>query len=305
MFLFVNEHLMFLLSLNHLSIYLIEILKESQFRTVMFYYENDTAFIATNLLNIISNSNNLYFSYTTYNIDENRRTISNSSNNMGTDLFNICVFDGISKRLDFYRKVFFDPRFQNIYLSQQNATDQQISNFFRHIWEFSILNAGLIFWTGSIRIYTHFPYHQKFAVKVFDSDANVVGTEMILPNKTIFKTLFFGKSDNLRNTTFKVFINTDPPKVFPTPDRFRSGSKFYFNGRDGVMARHLEHVLNARWHYYTTPAYFRLFNFANEKASYPDYVSRDLFGKQSISDLIKTNNVEVINITETENFEQR
>lgn len=162
-----SEHLLLLLSLNRLSIYLNDILKQGQFRTVIFYYENETAFVATHLINMISRNERIIFSYVTFNIDGDH-SVSNINHNMGTVFFNICVFDNIiSGKHLLNEEPYFHPRFHSVYISQQNATNQQISDFFESVWEYSVLNAGLIFWTGPVRIYTHFPYQKKFLVKLF------------------------------------------------------------------------------------------------------------------------------------------
>lgn len=295
-----SEHLLLLLSLNRLSIYLNDILKQGQFRTVIFYYENETAFVATHLINMISRNERIIFSYVTFNIDGDH-SVSNINHNMGTVFFNICVFDNIiSGKHLLNEEPYFHPRFHSVYISQQNATNQQISDFFESVWEYSVLNAGLIFWTGPVRIYTHFPYQKKFLVKLFESDGD--GVQNKLPNST-FDALFERKADNLGNTTFNVFINTDPPKVFGTPGRFRIGPKYYFNGRDGVMARLLEQTLNVHWQYRTVPAHFRIFDFKNTLPTGPDFVPRDIYGKPVPSDGAKPPNVEVVNVMETDTFQ--
>lgn len=254
------EYLPIVLSLNNLGFYLHDIFAQGQFRTIIFYYENRTAFIASKMIKQFDNKSN-YYEYFTINVDVSQ-TKTIAPGDFGGELFNICVFDNIID--DHYKRMhqsyFFDPRYYNLYLSKNLATEPEINRFFRSIFRDSVVNAGLIFWYNTFQIYTHFPYANIFHRKVFESASIHTKTEM---PEMMFELLFGHNVDNLGNTSFCVLVITDPPKLTRLPGRLRSDDeqKYHFGGRDGHVALLMENTLGSHWQYRTISKTFGIVNF--------------------------------------------
>lgn len=241
-----KEYFSLVFSLNNLYFHLGELLEHGQYRTLMFYYENSTAFVASDVMKIIANKNDDEYALMAFNVDHQLNEY-NFSVDVGNELYKVCVFHNLTDLTKYFKlkdQFNFDPRFDNVFISQTNATIEEITHFFQALWAHSVLNAALIFFDGGIRIYTHLPFQGQFAMKVFDEadNQNYSSAEM-------FAYLFEHNADNLANTTLKVFMMDDPPKTYRVPVRFRYGKKYYFSGRDGIIAHIVEQRVNAQWKY--------------------------------------------------------
>lgn len=294
---YVNEYLSLIASLNQLTYYLHDIFQQGRFRTVMIYYENQTSSTTSMLIKKICDNNITYFGYLSFNVDEvNAKPIT--TYHLGSEYFNIFMFDNIvdKKYQTFSERLFFDPRFHNIYLSRKEATDEEISDFFRNIWRDSVLNAGLIFWNNVFKIYTHFPYQNQFKEQIFFANE----TQAALPSD-VFDTLFERKADNLGKTSVNVFITTDPPKVYLVPARYRIGPVYHFGGRDGLIAALAENVLNATWKYRTVSKHYGIISFKMIDLN-RSMVTSDRYGNKLIE---RANNSNVIRIRLNQNARVR
>lgn len=299
-----TEYFSLILSLNHLSIYLNDILKQGGFRTTMIYYENRTTFDASAIIKMISQSNTRYSAaYVAINIDHLKTDFKfqQFEENLGSDFFNIFVYDNIvdEKPVNLNETIYFQSQSNTIFLCNQAATGTQIANFFQNIWNKSVLNAALILWHRQIKIYTHFPYQNNFLVKLFETS-----TDEYRPLPTNFYRKLFGdKASNLNNVSFNTFSGSDPPKMFRIPGRFRIGKTYHIGGRDGFIANLAEKVLNACWIYRSI---FKLFAVIDFKYNHSGFVDDpyDVWGEQilSYSNEVRTTKLKIYNIST--HFEQ-
>lgn len=283
-----KEYFSLVFALNKLYFHLGELLEHGEYRTLMFYYENSTAFVASDVMKIIANKNNEEYALMAFNVDH-RLDNYNFSMDVGNELYKVCVFHNLTDRAKYFKlknQFDFDPRFDNVYISQVNATIEEITHFFQALWKHSVLNAALIFFDGGIRIYTHLPFQGKFAMKVFDEaeNQNYSSAEM-------FAYLFEHNADSLANTTLKVFMMDDPPKTYRVPVRFRHGKKYYFSGRDGIIARNVERRLNAEWKYLFVKSKLKILKFKGSSEAV------DALGECAPADYSAPANVVYLNLT--------
>lgn len=274
-----NEFLRLYLAINDLTYHLNQILAQGSFRTISVYYENRTSFVTATIIRKIASYENITTAYATFNLDLINKSAPIIDDIMGNAIFNICILDNIvdTKYLDMDDHVLFDPRENNIYLSSTSASDDEIRVFFKNIWRNAVLNVGLIFWMEGVQIYTFSPYQQIFCRKIFDT-VDIKGAPVPLPSG-VFDILFANRANDLGNTSYKVFLSTDPPKVYRTPARFQFGAKYHFGGRDGLFAHSAEKILNGHWQYQTLAKDFGIINFEES-------------GPQ-----LATQNVDIINIS--------
>lgn len=281
-------------------------MQPQQFRTVIIYHENRTAVVASTILEMMEEMGRRGDKYCTcilYNLNEAIEFSNDQSEQIGHDFLTITVLNSVAG-IDYLGRVFdhfqMDPRFKHIFISATSATDMEIVDFFQKIWQRYILNAALIFWNGGVRIYTHLPYERIFLIKVFDEHEltrgnGVVGTK--LP-ANISDILFEHKDDNLGNTSFKLLLKADVLKVITVPGRFRIGSKYYYFGRDGIIARVIEKHLNSNWQYQATQYLFPILKFPYIMAN-SSIVPRDLDGNIVPADDAVKPNVNLLNFTVT------
>lgn len=302
---FSSEYVSLILSLNHLSIYLNEILKQGRFRTTMIYYENKTAnVVASAVIQMIAQSNARYSAaYVAINIDNinSNFDFEQFETNIGSDFFNIFIYDSIvdENRNNLNETIYFDSRYNTIFLSTQPAADSEIADFFQGAWNKSVLNAALIFWRDNIQIYTHYPYQKKFLVKLFETAGNETK-----PLPTNFHRKLFGsKASNLNNATLNTYTGSDPPKMFRIPARFRIGESFHVGGRDGFIANLAEKVIHGYWIYRSILKLFGVIDFKYNASGYLDD-PYDTWGRPilSFSNEAKTPKLKIFNIST--NFEQ-
>lgn len=260
----INEYLSAVLLINNLIARIEQILPIDNSINIIIYYEDSCAFLASNLIHMIDEMSHRNYNliYMIQNIDANTRPLE-VKNELGNNFYTIAILEDVTNEETLQRflssfKV--DPRFKHIYLSTQFATDQQIETFFKSIWHRWILNAALIFWNGTIQIYTHLPYEGKFLINAFDEpEINERQPSKLPPN--VFNILFANKNDDLHGTQFLIYLIPDIPKIFEVPGRFRIGPKYYFFGRDGITANGIEEKLNATWKYQKIPAIAWIVNF--------------------------------------------
>lgn len=287
-----NDYLNILFSLKNLAFYLMELLKQTHWRTLVIYYEGQTSFIATYILLAMQHLPNYSNSsvWLMYNLDENFPSVELNSTEIqtGNDLLTITFIDSIANGtetlVNFFNTFSIDPRFDHIFVVTKLVDEPQIVEFFEFIWKKLILNAALVCWSDRIRIYTHRPYEKRFLMPIFETDMKDNGTP--LPHN-LFDIIFKHNADNLNDTAFKVFVMEDPPKVFRIPARLRIGHDFYFGGRDGRVAREAERLLHARWKYRAPLANFRLYEFDELNTT-----AEDVWGNRVPSDLEQQREVE-------------
>lgn len=290
-----NQIIALLLNFNRLAARLDNILDQARPRTIKVFYENRTSFVSQEVTKSINHIqlDRAYHALVVYNIDD-KHIRFHADPIHGAKFLTISILEDI-KNHDQFRRLHqhsaFNPRFNHLYLGMGNFAAPDISGFFRNIWRYSVLNAALFIWTDGLRIYTHMPYQKRFGIKEFDESE---------PGQTrtaseLFNSLFCHKSDDLGNSTFNVFVLEDPLKFFPTPGRFRIGSKYYFNGRDGNVARALERSLNAHWQYRTVPSTFKLVDFKMHNGPSPP--ARDLLGNIVPPDDAQPSNVDFIHLS--------
>lgn len=241
-------------SLHNLAFHLNAVSMHGDYRTVAIYFDNRTTFIASILIGLLSVMTPSI--YVTINLDQIIHPILD--NDLGSNTLNICVLDNIIDRK--YESISFDSQHHTYFLSSSRATDAEISTFFKNVWSHSVIKAGLVFWIDSIKIYSFHPYQGKYLVKIYDSQ-----TEEVEAHKDWFAELFEYRTNNLANTSFRVFLASDPPKVFRAPPRLRFGTTYYFSGRDGLIARIASLVLNGHWQYHTLSERFDVINFRPAK----------------------------------------
>lgn len=303
---FLNELYSTILLLQNLTFYLEQLLQHQQFRTVIIYHENRTAVVASTVLEMMEEmgrAGDRYFTCILYNLNVAIALSNDQSEQIGNDLLTITVLHSAVEvdHMDrFYDHFQMDPRFKHIFISTIGAKDMEIVEFFRRIWQRYILNAALIFWSDGVQIYTHLPYERNFLIKVFDEHELTMGNGVMgtkLP-ANISDRLFEHKDDNLGNTSFKLLLKADVLKVITVPGRFRIGSKYYYFGRDGIIARVMEKYLNANWQYQATQYLFPILKFPYINAN-NSIVPRDLDGNIVPADDAVKPNVNLLNFTVT------
>lgn len=268
-----NEYLSLILSLNHLTFYLNEIMQQSIIRTVIVYFDNDTSTLASAIVKRIVDRHSA--PYLMFNLDAPMRIV-NTNDTLGGEIFNICIYkniiDGRHRRL---ATVYYDARYINIYLSAESASDDVIAAFFQDIWRNSNLNVALIFWWKHIAIYTHFPYRKMFRVKLLEWNGE--GDPVPLP-KDIFKSILRSRNIHLNNSTLEIYIGSDPPKVQRFPGRFRIGPEYHFGGRDGYIAMLVERAMDGQWKYRTVLRRFGIIDFIYNRSGLIDDPT-DIWGR--------------------------
>jgi hypothetical protein len=268
----INEILSLGMLINNLVARLEEILPKDKSIKIIIYYEDSCAFIASNIIRMIDEMSHRNYNliYMIQNIDADTRPLE-VRNELGNNFYTIAILEDVSNEEILHRflnSFKIDPRFKHIYLSTQIATDQQIETFFKSIWHRWILNAALIFWNGTIQIYTHFPYEGKFLFKAY-SEPEINKSGLVKLPSNLFNILFANKNDDLHGTTFLIYLIPDIPKIFEVPGRFRIGPKYYFYGRDGITSNVIEQKLNATWKYQKIPTRHHIvrFRFINSSSS--------------------------------------
>lgn len=292
-----NEYFSFILSLNTLAFYFRDVLRSGDFRMIVIYYEGNADFVASMVIQEISFVDQRQLVWAIRNLDSWNGVSRQTDISFGNDILNIFICKNIisnSTIRRIYGELKISPRFYNMFLSLHTATDDGITSFFKRIWRHHVLNAALIFWKDVFRIYKHLPFEHKFQIKVFDSSSEKNQSHHLPPN--IFEILFKHNDDHLGNTTFKVFVKENPPKIVTVPGRFRVGSKFYFIGSDGLFARDAEKKLVGHWRYISLPRRFRFVKF-RDICSNDSIVPRDAIGNIIPPDDAPDEDVYVLNFT--------
>lgn len=295
-----SEYIALMLSMNHLVVYLNQILNQIQFRTLMVYYENRTSHLASTLILMLDKAHSIDYGYVIFNVDHNHPEPVDAE--LGSEFLTICLFDNIAdvKYMQLNERVYFDPRFRHIFVSNQGATtDEQIVTFFQNIWKRSVLNVGLLLWREHLRIYTHFPYEGKFAVKVFERALDDERQELPAGLSSL---LFDHKADTLYDTNVEVFTGADAPRIYRTPARFRIGQQYHFGGRDGLLAYAVEQTLGGCWRYQTVMKRFGIVDF-NYYLGGTFEDKTDTWGRPVVPNSYERNNSRVVLRNLTMNFD--
>lgn len=288
-----------MLYINQVTFYLKDMVSYTKHRTIVVFYENSTAYVAMSVIEMLSKSHCKTDSiWMTLNVDHNNGI--NYLPNIGRDIFNICIFENVSniiKHGKIHDKFDYDPSFKNIYLSSKHADDLEIIDFFKHLWKENVLNGGLILWNGIFKIYTYSPFQRKFCVQLFERA--MVGEGLLLSHlpANVLNALFRHDDTNLGNTSYKVFMKEDPPKIFRVPNRFRNSSQFYFSGRDGRAAFIAQRILHSYWLYRTIPVHYNLINF-KERKNDASGKPVDLWGRPVPPDNAPVPNLDILNFTD-------
>lgn len=221
-----------------------------QCRALVVYHHNDSADVATEIL---LNVGKMEPPFVSINVDDKSMLSRTRAHpEMGTHLHNIYVMKNLNVSRHHHNRTIklMDRQATNYYFMvfQENASETEISEFFHMIWtEYRMLSAAAFLLGDTIKVYTHFPYKNQFAVKMDDLHAANVSRV-----KNPFRRYFLGKTDNLENTEVNAYMTENIPKSFRLPSKYRRrGGSFYFGGRDGYIAKLLESVLNVRWQYKT------------------------------------------------------
>lgn len=272
-----NEYVNLVLSLNNLSYFLVDLLKQADFRTLVIYYEESTAFVATFILGILKDVwvNPSCCAWYMHNLNGSSAAWNASDVDKGNQLLTITVIRSVDNRhtLDRLFDTFnVDPRFSHIFVVTDLSGD--ITKFFQFVWKRLVLNAALMFWMDRVQIFSQRPYEGRFRIPIFDQ----LSTNTSIPSN-LYDTIFNHNADDLSNYTIKVFANEESPRLYRTPARLRIGKDFYLGGRDGRLAREMERALNAHWHYEAPRGGFRLVEFRNSNES-----AYDVWGNRVPSD---------------------
>lgn len=250
-----------------------------QCRTCIVYYHNDSSAVANEFLQSLGQHR---IPYVSFDFDDKRLFSSNvtirTHVELGSRLCNIYVMKNLDATLQQHERTIrhFDRQSIHLYfmvIHGRAPSDDSISDFFQLIWtQYEILPAAAFFLDETIHVYTQFPYKQQFAVKIGELPLQN-GTDM---NQTL-RRYFLGKADNLENAKVNAYMPENIPKAFRLPSRYRRrGGSFYFGGRDGYVAKHLESVLNVRWQYKTIDlANTKIINFGASTSN-----SSNLYGER-------------------------
>lgn len=304
---FLNELYSTILLLQNLTFYLEQILQHEQFRTIIIYHENRTALVTSHVIKALdemASKGDINCTCILYNLNEAIAVNDAHSDQFGNNFLTITILNSIAE-IELVDRLFdhyaMDPRFKHIFICTINAYDDtEIVSFFQNIWRRNTLNAALIFWNDSVQIYTHLPYERRFLIKAFDQNELMIQNGVKRPAlpRNIIDILFEHKDENLGNTSFKLLLKADVLKVITVPGRFRTGSKYYYFGRDGIIARVIEQHLNANWHYQATQYLFPILKFPYIYSN-NSMVPRDLEGKVVPPDDAVKPNVNLLNFTVT------
>lgn len=233
-------------------------------RTVVVNYHNDSTEIATEVFRAIDPFRAPVLSV---NVD-NPNYVPPDDYELGFYLFNICVLKNINTSPRQKRMLsLIDTQATNsqFIIFQEKASEDQIEDFFKLLWNERKMSKVAVFFLGeTVEVYTHFPYHKRFGVKM---DEFHVSNPMLSPNAYV--KYFQGKVNNLQDAQINVYMSENFPKTFMVPARYRVTQEyFYFVGRDGLAAQNIHLALNANWQYKTLPAHLvtRIspFEFGNE-----------------------------------------
>lgn len=218
-------------------------------RTVVVSYNNDTSDIANEALRAIDTFRDPVVSA---NVDLPKYAQPNDSH-MGSHLFNICIMKNISggpRQNRMLELVLHMRNYQFIILLEKARADE-ISVFFKRLWTaYKMSNVAAFFLGETVEVYTHFPYQNRFAVKVDEFHVS----EPSLPANS-FSKYFNGKVSNLQEAKVNICMSENYPKTFNTPPRYRyMQENFYFLGRDGLTVQGAQVAFNVQWQYKTLPS---------------------------------------------------
>lgn len=218
-------------------------------RTLVVYHHNDTADVATEIFQTVGD---IKAPFVSINIDiANTVPQKITDIGMGSHLFNICVMKDIDMSTPQYQQTLalLDRQSKNQYFMviQQIASQREINAFFKSMWtEYRMLSVAAFFLGDFIQAYTHFPYKNRFAVKLDEFNASNTPPA----GKSWFRKYFIGKENDLDNAKINVYTSENMPKAFRIPSKYRHRhNHFYFGGRDGFVAMTLESVMNVQWQY--------------------------------------------------------
>lgn len=247
-------------------------------RTVIVYYHNETTEVATEIFLAVGKFESPIVSINIDRMSLGSSVRQHTVDDVNTHLLNIYVMKNLNVQRHQHNRTieFMHRQATNYYfiVIQENATETEISGFFRLLWiTYRMLSVVTFFLGKTIQVYTHFPYKNQFAVKMDALHSSMNGSEV----SQQFHRYFHGKADNLENTEVNVYMAENIPKAFRVPSKYRRrGGSFYFSGRDGLIAKHLESILKVRWQYKTilNDAAKKIMNFEFSNGSN----SFDMFG---------------------------
>lgn len=216
-------------------------------RTIVVLYHSQTSEVAFRLLNSLSCNGTT--PKVAMNLDDPNLT-NRMKHNFGNCLYSYCVIESISNKTIVEKsleQIENDHRNYVVYMVMQKANEAEISEFFQLLWTKLMVNVCAIFCSDILQMYTFFPYEERFAVEVFRLQWNQ--SDFYFPDD-IFGKAFMKKVNNLHNKTVEVFIAESLPKAYRVPGRYHwDGSKFYFSGRDGLIAKIAEEQMQVKWKY--------------------------------------------------------
>lgn len=259
-------------------------------RTLVVYYHNDTVEVASGILKEVGR---LKAPRVSINIDNQRfHSKSRAHPELGTHLFNIYVMKNLNISRHQHKRTIklFDRQATNYYfmvIQEKPSDEMEISQFFRMLWtEYKMISAVAFFLGDPNQVYTHFPYKNRFAVKMDEFYSSNVSEV-----KNPFHRYFLGKANDLGNIEVNAYITENIPKSFRLPSRYRRrDGNFYFGGRDGYIAKQMESIMNVQWQYKTidNKDVRKILHFAVSNST----ISYDLFGNRLNYDDEKPPNLE-------------
>lgn len=244
-------------------------------RTVVVYSHNDTSDIATEVLRTIDPFRAPVISV---NVDK-PGYVPPDDLELGFYLFNLCILRSVRsgpRQERMLRLLDIHAKNAQFIIFLEKATDDEIREFFTLLWtKYKMVKVAAFFLGESVQVYTHFPYENRFGVKMDELQASNAS----LPANA-FAKYFFGKTNYLQNAKLNVYMSENFPKTFQTPARYRyTQTNFYFAGRDGLTVQNAQLAFNVRWKYRSLPPHLvskiSPFDFGNDSQGTTDDVDPD------------------------------
>lgn len=284
-------------SLNFLAPHLSRLIVPRVCRTIVIIYHSETYEIARHLLKTVNSVD--ITPKVSINLDDANLTTT-MKHNLGNNLYSYIILKTLTNDTLIDKSLMqieSDHRNYVIYLITEQPDEEIISRFFHLVWSKPLVNVCIIFWNEIVQIYTFFPFRERFAVELIRFSSNDGNFQV---PSAVYAEAFFNKVKNLRNKTVNAFISESLPKAFTLPAKYHSdGTKFYFSGRDGLIAKIIEEKMNVQWRYraITDDVFNKIMGFSGSPV---EATNLTLYGKLISYDEAHPPNVDFIKLGENE-----
>lgn len=219
----------YLISLN---LIVEQIIIDEKISTIIFCYEKDTYPIT-----ILMRNTSHPLPWISINL-ESEYLIDENYFNFGSDYLaiysvkNILSFEKLNISYDRLR---WDKRFKSLVILHEqfiDPNDNMLNDFFQTMYRTFLKNLITIFWNVKT---------SEIVMHNFNANRN--------KSENVNRPIFRDNAKDFNDSVIDVFMYVDPPYIIRLPLKYQKGHRFYFGGRDGLIAQQLAFHLNANIFY--------------------------------------------------------